>query len=284
MHHRIYLIVFLFLSSLSGLLRAETTEDPENAPPPPPPARLRYFSVYVWPITGILTEHSEIPTLPRMFYDSPEGVRRVPLSRNVARPLLPYNGSLPIEFFDAERIVSPPPPEAPPGTPPTISWNKTPVTSVTFPESWEQVLFVMMPESGGRGSQFIPVRYDTARVRPGYIRILNTTSEELVVDVQDQLLPLPAHSPVDFRPRDESEHQVFRLNIYGRDERHDSVRLRLTTRISAREATSNLYLLYPASARRLRLMRVGGHEPPPTPTPVPPPEPDPQRGQRNSAR
>jgi hypothetical protein len=274
MHFRTNVI---FLLSVFFLLRpgySETNGETETAPPPPPPARLRHFSVYVWPVQGVLSEFNEIPALPQVFYNSPDGVRRVPLSRNVASPLLPYYGPLPIEFFDAERVVTPPPPDSPPGTEPTVTWKKTPITTLSFPESWDQILFVMMPGRGGTVGQFLPIRYDAARVRPGYIRIVNTTDEDLVVEIQDRFYPMAGNSPVDFRPPTESAHQVFRINIYGRDERHGSVRLRLTTRVSAREATSNLYLLYPASQRRLRLMRVGGHEPPPTPTPVPTPVPE----------
>ena len=260
-------------------MSGERTNERDVSGPSPPQGRIRYFSVFVWPVTGVLTEQSEIPQIPELFYQSPDGIRRIPLARNVASPLLPIVGDPPLDFFYAERVEIPPPPESPPGTPPTFTWETTPVQSLAFPESWDQVLFVMMPARSGRGadSQFLPVRYDTARVRPGYVRILNTTAESLIVDVNGELLNLPPNGPVDFQPSAQAEHQVLRINVFGRDERNDSVRLRLTTRISAREATSNLYLLYPDSPRRLRLMRVGGHEPPPTPTPVPPPPPAPRR-------
>ncbi|MCH8513815.1 MAG: hypothetical protein LAT83_19470 [Kiritimatiellae bacterium] len=195
------------------------------------------------------------------------------LSRNVATELMPYNGEIPLQFFDVERIETPPPSDALPDAPPTVTYRKIPLTEVSFPASWEQVLFIMMPADPDRREslRIFPMRYDVAHVRPGYIRIFNTTENNLVVEVEDEHHELRAYSPVDFRPPTVGEHQVFRLNIYGRDERTGAPRLRLTTRVTSRDAKSNFYLLYPDSPRRLRLMRVGGHEPPPTPTPAPPP-------------
>lgn len=262
----------LFCLSNNGFGEEESQSGTEPEEPPPPPVTQVYFSVYVWPIVGILTEESTISELPRLFYDSPDGIKRIKLSRNVATPLMPYKGTLPLTFFDVERIESPPPPDAPPETPARVSYRKIPKMDVSFPESWKQVLLIMMPAgpNQGGGHRMLAMRYDVSRVRAGYIRIYNTTEENLIVVAQDEQYALPALAPLDFQPKNSEGHQVFRLNIFGKDQQNDTVRLRLTTRISSREATSNFYLLYPSTPRRLRLMRVGGHEPPPTPTPVPP--------------
>lgn len=155
-----------------------------------------------------------------------------------------------------------------------VRLNRIPVASVNFPPDWRQVLLLMFPGQTGPdgGIRVLPMRYDLDRVRPGYVRIYNTTDQLLVGEVGDEIFTLRPHSPLDFRPRGASGHHAFRMNFHSRDA-HGEIRLRYTTRVVAQEQSSNFYLLYQVDSRRLRLMRVGGHEPPPTPTPVPTPAP-----------
>lgn len=248
---------------------------PEAEAPPEPQVDV-HFSIYVWPVSGILHEGSDVPGVPRVFYEAEDGMRQVPLARNASSALMRYRGPLPLELFDAERVEVPPPEDAPPGTEPTYTYRKFPVASVNFPEDWSQVLLVMFPgqTDPDGGTRTLPMRYDLDRVRPGHVRIYNTTDENFVGEVEEEQFTIRAHAPLDFRPRGASGHHAFRMNFYGRDRSGDT-RLRYTTRVVARETTSNFYLLYKVDSRRLRLMRVGGHEAPPTPTPEPTPEPSP---------
>lgn len=269
----LFLRLLLLTSSLSFAQQA-----PQPAPPPPGPQANVHFSIFVWPVSGILHEGSEIAPIPRVFYELNGELVQVPLARNASSPLMRYQGPLPLELFDVERVVTPPPEDAPPGTEPTITFNRFPVASVNFPANWSQVLFVMFPGQTGPdgGIRMLPMRYDMDQVRPGFVRIYNTTDEPFVGEVGDEQFTIRPHSPLDFRPQGSSGHHAFRMNFHGRDPQ-GNIRLRYTTRVVAQEHTSNFYLLYQVDRRRLRLMRVGGHEPPPTPTPVPPPPPAPRR-------
>lgn len=267
---RAFLLLCAVLSGFVHVnLHAEVGEA-DSALEEPQPANL-HFAFFVWPQAGVLTDQSEIEGVPRIFYQTEDGVRQVPLVRNSTTPLMPYRGPLPIEFFDVRRIEIPPPEDAPAGTPPTFEVRKYPVTSLNVPDNWRQVLFILFPGQRDRQGNIrvLPIRYDLERVRPNHIRIFNTTQQNMMLEAEGELHMLSAQSNLDFRPGNAGDFSMFRGNFYGTNP-DGSTRLMLTSRIISRPESSNLYLLY-ESGRQLQLMRVGGHEPPPTPTPQPAP-------------
>lgn len=252
---------------------AHAQEEGENPENPEENWSKFHFAVYVWPVQGILTENSEVAGVPRIYYQSPEGVRRVPTGRNVTSPLMFYHGPMPLELFDGRRVEVPPPEDAPPGTPPTQTFEKRTLAELEIPENWKQAMLILFPGQEDENGQLriLPIRYDLDVVRPDHVRIHNTTDVPMVLKAEDQEHPLPANGVLDFEPRNDGGHHAFRASFYSLSER-GTTRLRYTTRIAIREGQNSLYLLYKKDSRRFRLQRIGGHEPPPTPTPVPEPE------------
>ncbi|MCC5845236.1 MAG: hypothetical protein JJU05_13385 [Verrucomicrobia bacterium] len=283
--NRLFFCLLYFIQPVLTAQTAPSSQPPPEEEPQPIQDSVRFnFAIFVWPETGILTEGSEVSGVPRIFYESLEGMRQVPVARNVSSPLMPYHGPLPLELFDIRRIEVPPPEDAPPDTPPTIEIQKYPLASLTVPRSWRQALFILFPgQTDSKGQlRILPIRYDIDQVRPDFIRIHNTTSQSLVLEAQGTVHRLDAQGILDFRPPGSGDFRMFRGNFYGVNP-DGTERLYLTSRIVARQGQSNLYLLFEAG-RQLRLLRVGGHEPPPTPTPTPTPEPEPPSQQRNANR
>jgi len=229
-----------------------------------------HFAVYVWPETGILTENSQIAGIPRMYYNSPEGIKRIPTARNVASPLMRYQGPMPLELFNGEWVEVPAPEGAPPGTEPTRTMRKTVLTRLNIPDSWTQAMLIVFPgQTDSNGNlRVLPIRYDLDRVQPNFVRLHNTTDVSMVVKVAGEMYALPKKEVLNFQPKGRGGHHAFRVSFYSMNERGEP-QLRYTTRMVDIEGRSNLYLLYKQDKRRFRLQRVGGHEPPPTPTPMP---------------
>ncbi len=257
------LLLWGFLST--GLHANPSATDPEDAAEPNEVDI--QFSVYVWPTAGILHENSRLAGVPRAYVQTPDGYQQVPLTRNTATPLLRYRGPLPLELFDVEKTVTPPPAGAPPGTPATITHVRHPRVSVSFPESWQQVMLVVFP--GRRNSDgtllTLPMRYGADYIRPGFIRIHNSTPQNLILQYADQNQPLSGHGFVDIPASEWSNETSLRLNVIGLDPRNRA-RMLYTTTVNGKVEKSNLYMLYARDTRRLRMLRVGGHKPPPSPS------------------
>lgn len=272
----LFLIRLFITPSLYAQTQTTERDDGANGAAPPPEELVDlYFAVYVWPATGLLTENTTLAGVPRIFYHSPDGIRRVPAGRNVTSPLMLYRGPMPLELFDGKWVETPPPADAPPDTEPTRAFEKVPVANLEIPAEWKQALLVMFPGQTGPdgGIRILPIRYDVDRVRPDFIRIHNTSDVSLIAEAEGEVFTLPEKGIVNFQSKNRGGHHAFRISFYSLDDQGQP-KLRYTTRIVDIEGRSNLYLLYQSDPRRFRLQRVGGHEPPPTPTPEPPRNPE----------
>ena len=228
-----------------------------------------YFAIYTWPVQGILTENSVVAGVPRVYYHSPEGIRKVPMGRNVTSPLMHYRGPMPLELFDGKWVDIPPPEDAPPGTLPTRQFQKKKVADLTLPESWNRAMLIAFPGKTGPdgGIRILPIRYDADKVKTDHVRIHNTTNTRMILDAEDKKYALPANGILDFRPANSGGHHAFRASFYSANQ-EGKPQLRYSTRMVMKEGESTLYLLYKMGQRRFRLQRIGGHELPPPPDPT----------------
>lgn len=255
----------------TGIARESTEKgsEPGDAPDAADPEQLDFYvTVYTRPVQGILTKNSEPPGIPRIYYQSPEGIRRIPTGRNTTSPLMHYRGSMPLELFDGKWVDGSPPENAPAGTPPPRQFRKKKLAALNLPESWEQAMLMVFPgmTSPDGSLRILPIRYDTAQVPPDSVRIHNTTDTSMIVGAEDETFELPAKGILDFQPANHGGHHAFRASFYSVTEKGNN-RLRYSTRIVMREGERTQYLFYRFGPRRFLLHRLTGLEQ------LPPPEP-----------
>lgn len=231
------------------------------------------FTVFLWPLTGIQTSGAVLPAVPRTFYRDLKGHRQIRLKRGSSTELQYYKGPLPLVIYDLERVEVPPPPEAPPGTEPVITWKPVPMIRAEFPPAWKQVVLMVFPGKKAPDGTIltIPMPFEPEKLRPGFVRIYNATPQPLVLEVHDRKFTLPPFKNMDFRPENFAEGGYVRTTFWGKDDR-GNLRMIYTRKIKVDEETNNYYFLYQRGERRIRLLRIAGHEDKPFPTPTPEPE------------
>ena len=238
------------------------TPEPQPTPePPPPPVRVE-FSVFVWPTEGILLDDATIAPVPRAFFRTEQGHVPVRLIRNAATPLYSYTGDLPLVLYDVEEVWTPPPPDAPPETEPTVELRPIPVIQASFPRHWRRVMLIVFP---GRRSEdgtllTLALPYDLEQLQPGMARIFNASPETLYLEFPEteHVLTLRANQPVDFHPRRLTETGFARVFVYRQNARGESEMV-YTSRLFMDPETTNYFFLYPQRRNRIRILRIAGH-------------------------
>ena len=212
-------------------------------------------------------EDAEMKGLPRVFYASPSGDRRVNLAHNQSTPLLPYRGELPLVLYRMQEVWEDPPADAPPGTPPTVTKVRTPVIQQDFPIDWKRVMILVFPNKRGPSGTMLSfaLSYETDVVTKGMARIHNASDRTLVMqfdDAKDRPLRLDPNKHIDFDPSKLTENAYSRIFVYENRDRGGERRemsMVHTSKLFFQEDTSNLFFLYPKGKRRIRIMRIAGH-------------------------
>lgn len=229
------------------------------------PALLRvHFSVFVSAEQGILTEHSAIIGVPQVFYDSPTGVRELPLKKQEATGLFPYEGPQSLVLYQAERIRVPPPEGSPVGTPPSLDYRKIPLAKVNLSKDLDRVIIILFPgQKNADGTiQSVAIPYDSNTLRPGMARIINGTDRLLALKFEEEgvkVFKLGPNSNFDFSPSDIGDSNYPRVYIFGLIA--DQLRKLHTNRLYLKPGATNVFLVYPQGSRRVRIMPLGSHEP-----------------------
>ena len=280
------LLSCLFLLSFSQLLPAQT---PRSTPSPDgtssteevveePEFPLIGFAIYVWPTGGILTENDSLSVVPTSVYNSPDGPRLIRMSQGRTTQLFPYQDEQPLVLYKYEVKEVAPPPEATPGTPPTLERSPTtPVIRATIPEDLTRALLVVFPNKRNRDGTFqtLVVPYDQEVLRPGMGRVINGTGREMILSFKDSdvdPMPMKPGKPVDFvPPRIPGDRGFAWVNV------HEMYKGRLVkthaSRLLFETNKANVFIASPRGSRRIEFVRIGAHKEQewlkPTPTPVP---------------
>lgn len=270
---------------LSGVLswvnaqEAKDTPDPKNGEPETVSRVL--FSVHLQVPDVLLRAGSTPVSIPRIFYDSPTGIREVPLYRGASTPLFPYQGTQPLTLYDIKVTRKDLPPNAPPGSTPEAIQEKIPVVKARFDDKMDRImLLVFAGKTNPDGTlQTIVLPYNSSALKEGMSRVYNGTNRALAMQFESRegpVIRLEPNGTYDFKPSEITNSDYPRVFVYGTTEKGEVEALH-TSKLYLKDETTNIFLVYDKGRSRVNIQTIGRHDqvetdsmfPAPTPTPLP---------------
>lgn len=241
------LLLYLFLS---GFVQGQNSEDPSPEDPIPHQVQIRF---YTWPLKGILHDQMDIPALPSVYLPSPTGPKQVVLARGSMSAPIDYSGETPPILYTAEKLEPDPETGA-------QRWKTDPIIKPNIPSSWKRCVVVLFPDTIRADSTWntLPLETTELSLPKGGSRFLNTSRQQLIVEVDGKRSPLePGKS---FVEKLGNGNDRMRVRIYGRHQVKNRVELIYTASHWRKEEAGNLYVIYPASASRLKILQLSPEE------------------------
>ncbi len=215
------------------------------------------LSFYVWQVQGILTEDSVIPPLPTLLVQDQHGTRTVRIARGTQTKPIRYTHSTPPTLYarplSTETDLTP------------ATAHPKQVASLKIPPHWKRALVLLFPEvKDGQGHwKTIPVWNPNLEIEQNALRILNSTPEDVVIEVEGKLSRLESTQVQVFTGKDLPSKR-FRLRVHGNDPR-GGTRLLFTAKRFRDELNGSLMILYPESKDRVGVLTLRDVPLPPPP-------------------
>lgn len=254
-------IYALFLFAALPLMAQTPLTSPEEEAPPPPPAHDLMLSFYIAPVAGILSETSELPSLPAVYLRDRSGLSQLPLARGTQTAPIRYTADTRPVLITPVRTGEDA--EGNPRIEPRV------LAELSIPPAWDRALILLYPErtdAQGRWTA-IPVWNPTVAIPEGGLLFINSTPQALVLEADGHLRTLEPGRSLSFDTRLVSAER-FRLRVHGRDNR-GNLRMLHTSMQRRRTDHGNILILYPPSAGRIRVLSLRDLEAPPPDEPLP---------------
>lgn len=213
------------------------------------------LSFYIAPVQGILSEDSELPTLPTVFLRDLNGTRQLSLARGTQTAPIRYTAETPPVLMTAVRsgVDAQGNPRIEPRT----------LAELAIPPAWDRALVILYPErTDARGHwTAIPIWNPNMDIPEGGILFINSTPEALVLEADGHLRTLESGRTLTFDTRQVSAER-FRLRVHGRDSR-GNLRMLHTSMQLRRQESGNILILYTPTPGRIRVLSLRDLEAPP---------------------
>lgn len=225
------------------------------------------FSVYLVAPQGILLRDSDVVGVPRVFYDSPTGQRRVPLYRNQASAFFPYEGPSPLVLYTLEGENRGNGMDSGRGA--GVQRRKM-IMEAVLPADHDRVILLASPRQEKEGGvlQTDVLSFDDTVLEEGMVRMFNHTPRSLEIafkDTPDILFPVDSGSFVDIHMSEVTDSGYPRMYVQEREE-SGLARLLHTNKLFLEEEGTNLFLILPRGERRVELQRLGAIDTEPSPS------------------
>ena len=206
---------------------------------------------YTWPLKGVLHDGMEVPSIPLSYLYSPlQGYKEVVLSRGTLSPPIRYVSPKAPELLT--RVAN--------GTDPETGerlWKTSALVSPEIPDTWKESVVVIFPDSQRSDGTYRSLALEAGDLKlpRGGSRFLNTSRKRLVMEVDGKRKAIDPGASVNVNSSGGSGDRM-RVRLYSKDQQSGKVELIYTASHWRREATGNLYIIYPASANRLKVLQL----------------------------
>jgi len=245
------ILLQFFAIHISLVLSAQPLAEGEESAAADPSYDLM-LSFYVWQVQGILTEDSVIPALPTLLIQDQRGTRTIRIARGAQTEPIRYTHT------SAPTLYAKPLSSESQGRP-------MPVAALNIPPTWKRALILLFPEvKDGEGHwKTIPVWNPDLEMETNALRILNSTPEDVVIEVEGNFSKLDSAKVQVFSGNDLPSKR-FRLRVHGNDPR-GGTRLLFTAKRFRDELHGSLMILYMESKDRIGVLTLRDVPLPPPP-------------------